>query len=262
MKVAELRGELWSALVWALCPEPGGDAAPPAPDPLSFPRPWSWAGSQCKPRPLPPLLLGPGNGNQWDLCKKQGPRLINSLAYLHLHLLGDLQTHTGALPSESGSSLKGAPYTPPSAEARKDRNRHHVLSSQSCANIGENSFSDGEELPHPTVWARLEPVREDVENLTPVLLPWRQRTVSPSLAKGVTQGDFDALPGFTLSPEGIRNVRHPGVCGLQSGSSVVQMLCSARAWEPSCDAVDTSVPEPPQSQHGTLVSGVDLALGV
>ena len=32
---------------------------------------------------LPPLLLGPGNGNQWDLCKKQVPCLINSLAHLH-----------------------------------------------------------------------------------------------------------------------------------------------------------------------------------
>lgn len=27
MKMAELKGELWSALVSALCPEPGGDAA-------------------------------------------------------------------------------------------------------------------------------------------------------------------------------------------------------------------------------------------
>lgn len=78
---------------------------------------------------------------------------------------------------------------------------------------------------------------------------------------GVSQGDFDALPGFTLSPEGIWNVRHPGVCELRGCSSVVRVLCPARAWEPTCDAVGTSVPELPQIPHGTLVSGVDLALG-
>lgn len=37
------------------------------------------------------------------------------------HLLGDLQTHIGALPSESGSCLNGAPHTPPPAKQGKTR---------------------------------------------------------------------------------------------------------------------------------------------
>lgn len=63
--------------------------------------------------------------------------------------------------------------------------------------------------------------------------------------RGVNGGDFRVLPGFALSPEGIWNVQHLGVYDLRCCSSTLQMLCPPpRTWEPSWDAVDTSVPEP------------------
>lgn len=95
------------------------------------------------------------------------------------HLLGDLQTHIGALPSESGSCLNGAPHTPP--PAKRGKTRAGIAACPMSLTLKLERINSATRKDLPTVWARLEPVSEGRENLTPVLLPWR-RTESPSLA--------------------------------------------------------------------------------